>query len=213
ADVALEASPSIASTSGLQSYELSHLDSFDSVPSIQGGWSAMQATGKPDTKDAGDSQTAWASLREDEGEEWLDLGYAQELKAIEIQVFENFNPGALCRVCVFDKSGDEVEVWKGDDPTPTTTTKGVSSIAITAPFKTDRVRLYLDSKRVKGWNEIDAVALRDRDGQLHWATTADASSCYGEDREAQILRRLDRLTNEVRQLKKNQESLMKRRRQ
>jgi hypothetical protein len=47
-------------------------------------------------------------------------------------------------------------------------------------FKTNRVKLYLDSKGVPGWNEIDAVGLRESGGKTHWATSADASSTYAD---------------------------------
>ena len=40
-------------------------------------------------------------------------------------------------------------------------------------------KVYLDTKRVPGWNEIDAVALTDRAGARHWAEQASASSSYG----------------------------------
>ncbi len=173
-------------------------------------WNAKQATGKPDTKESGDYPTAWASMNEDDGEEWLELGYEKELKPIELQVHENFNPGALVRATAIDADGEEVEIWNGADPTPPGSNIGVSNIAVKVPFKTSKVRLYLDTKRVPGWNEIDAVAARDADGQLYWASTADASSNYGESMIDHLTRRIERLTNEVRQLRRNQERLLNR---
>jgi hypothetical protein len=43
-----------------------------------------------------------------------------------------------------------------------------------------RVTVYLDTTRVTGWNEIDAVELVSRDGSRQWAKSASASSYYGE---------------------------------
>ena len=43
-------------------------------------------------------------------------------------------------------------------------------------FETVRVKLYLDTKRVKGWNEIDAVGLLNERGETQWANAAQASS-------------------------------------
>ena len=42
-----------------------------------------------------------------------------------------------------------------------------------------RVKLYLDSAAVPGWNEIDAVGLVSRDGATLCASSATASSFYG----------------------------------
>ena len=65
-------------------------------------------------------------------------------------------------------------------PTAQGSGKGVSEIAVDVPFKTNRVKIYIDSKAVPGWNEIDAVGVRDAGGKTHWATGADASSTYAE---------------------------------
>jgi hypothetical protein len=42
------------------------------------------------------------------------------------------------------------------------------------------IKLYLDSVKVAGWNEIDAVGLVDEEGKTHWATSATASSTYAD---------------------------------
>ena len=44
------------------------------------------------------------------------------------------------------------------------------------------MKVYLDTKRVAGWNEIDAVELIGRDGSRQWAKGASASSSYGASR-------------------------------
>ena len=55
---------------------------------------------------------------------------------------------------------------------------GLSEIPIRTNFKTNRVKIYLDSPSVPGWNEIDAVGLRDKAKKTHWAVAADASTTY-----------------------------------
>jgi hypothetical protein len=149
-------------------------------PTPKRGWGPEQATGPPDTPAAGDFTSAWASLTPDGQDEWLLLEYAEPILPAAVLVHETFNPGALVRVTVFKLDGEEVEVWKGKDPTAQGAGIGVSEIAVDVPFKTNRVKLYLDSKVVAGWNEIDAVGLRDAGGKTHWATGADASSTYAE---------------------------------
>ncbi len=160
-------------------------------------WGPEQATGKPDTPRAGDIATAWASLSQDNQWEWLQLEYGKPIKATAIQVYETHNPGAIGKISVFDPQGKEVKIWelkyKGttidtSNGYPGIRRESVNGIAIsTFPVKVDfevkRVKLYLDSPRVKGWNEIDAVGLVDEKGTTHWATSAKASSSYAQQRE------------------------------
>jgi hypothetical protein len=152
-----------------------------SAPKVKRQWGPEQATGAPDTwPQAGDITTAWASLTPDGQQEWLLLEYAEPVAASAVLVYETFNPGALVRVTVFRLDGEEVEVWKGKDPSAPGTLKGISEVRFRVDFKTSRVKLYLDSPAVAGWNEIDAVGLRDGSGKVHWATSAAASSTYAE---------------------------------
>lgn len=146
----------------------------------QPSWSTAQATGKPNTPRAGDRPTAWASATPDAQPEWLTLTYAQPVKVKEVQVVETFNPGALIRVTVFDAEGNEVEAWKGEDPTPQGSGMGTSKIPINVAFPVSKVKLFIDSPRVPGWNEIDAVGLLDETGEAHWAESAQASSTFAE---------------------------------
>ena len=38
--------------------------------------------------------------------------------------------------------------------------KGVSAIPLKVKFKVSKVKIYIDSPSVSGWNEIDAIGLR-----------------------------------------------------
>jgi hypothetical protein len=141
-------------------------------------WGPEQATGEPDTMMAGDIVTAWASASQDNQEEWLMLEYGDLVTPTAVLVYETYNPGALYRVTAFKPDGEEVELWKGNDPTPTDSGIGVSEIPVKVNFKTNRVKLYIDSPSVPGWNEIDAVGVRDKNKTMHWAVAAEASSTY-----------------------------------
>lgn len=144
-------------------------------------WSPRQATGAPDSPAAGDQQTAWATQQQDADGEWLELTYARAVVPKAVHVCENDAPGAVCRVAVYAPDGREVDAWQGKDPSPAGTAAGVavSRIPLAADFPVARVRLYLDSKGVVGWNEVDAVGLEDAAGQVQWAARAKASSWYG----------------------------------
>ena len=126
-------------------------------------------------------------------------------------------PASLVRVTAFKLDGEEVELWKGQDPTPAPTpSMGISEVPVKADFKTNRIKIYLASKDVPGWNEIDAVGIRDTDRKMHWAVSADASSTYAppfEDlpRSRPLITandmRLQKLEMEVRELREMVEQL------
>jgi hypothetical protein len=152
----------------------------EAQPSSSRNWGPEQATGAPDTPQPGDVPTAWTSLTPDGQKEWLLLEYAEAVKPRAVRVVETYNPGALERVTVFDPQDREVEVWKGEDPTPPISAMGTSNIPVNVDFPVKRVKIYLDSPAVEGWNEIDAVGLVDAEGKLHWAESATASSTYAD---------------------------------
>jgi len=143
-------------------------------------WGPEQATGKPDTSKAGDIVTAWASATADGQPEWLTLSYAEPIHARSILVYASYNPGSLTRVTSLDADGRETELWSGEDPVGTDRKKGVSALAVSVGVVVQRIRLYLDSPAVAGWNEIDAVGIIDDRGRTHWATSASASTSYAE---------------------------------
>jgi hypothetical protein len=142
-------------------------------------WSVLQAAGPPDTRGQGDIVTAWASATTDGQKEWLLLDYARAVTPTKIDVHETYNPGALEKVSVFDEGGAETVVWQGNDPTPPGSGRGISSVPVSVSFKTSRVKIYIDSPRVAGWNEIDTVGLHDDGGNILWPVMVDASSSYG----------------------------------
>lgn len=143
-------------------------------------WGVEQATGPPNTSGSGDIVTAWASGTPDGQQEWLLLKYAKPVQPSAVVIHETYNPGALIKVSVFDPDGKEVIVWTGVDPTPPTSPRGVSTIPIKVDFKTSRVKLYFDSPKFPGWNEIDAVGLQYWWGRTLWAVEAEASSSFAE---------------------------------
>jgi len=66
---------------------------------------------------------------------------------------------------------------------PLTTTGGVpiARIPISLNIPSKRIKIYLASDKVPGWNEIDAVGLLDDQNQLQWASGATASSTYASN--------------------------------
>ena len=195
--------------------------STDTVP-VETAWSAKgrawgpeQATGAPDTPQAGDIQTAWASVSQDDQAEWLELTFDAPLDAVAAMIHESYNPGAVTKVSIFDAEGNEHVVYEAAaeilSPQPAVDVLilggieksdaaaihvGVVGVAgqqrrtlvlpIVAGFATQKVKVYLDSAAVPGWNEIDAVGLIDSAGNTQWASGATASSTYADRIEQNV---------------------------
>lgn len=146
---------------------------------VNSDWGVEQLVGPPDTPRAGDCTTAWASALADGQAEWVIVEFADAVRPAMIEVHETFNPGALTKASIIDALGREIVIWQGIDPTPPSAAQGVSKIPVNTFWTTRRVKLYLDSQAVPGWNEIDAVSLRAVDGRTQWVQNATASSAYG----------------------------------
>jgi len=175
-------------------------------------WGPEQATGEPDTSDFGDIPTAWASRTPDEQDEWLLLEYPQPVQPNAVRIHETYNPGAVTKITAFRLNGEEVTVWHGRDPV---NAQGVAEIALEVDFPTSRIKLYMDSKNVSGWNEIDAVGLKDADGKVQWARAAEASTTYAEQNPAgappveQLQEQIRELQEQILRLRAENEQLKK----
>ena len=141
-------------------------------------WGPEQVTGPADTLTAGDLPTAWAPRQPDGGDEWLLLEYETPVLLAEVHVYESYNPGAISKLTTFLADGREVTIWEGTEPEATAPVARIFAVPFAAQASV--VKIYLDTRRVAGWNEIDAVELVGRDGSRQWAKQATASSTYAE---------------------------------
>ena len=142
-------------------------------------WSPEQVIGPPDTMQAGDVSTAWASRSPDGGAEWLKVDYDKEVTIAQVRVRETYNPGAVTRIVAVLADGSETEIWKGEEA-PAEAPVDRSFEALKPNVRAKSVKIYLDTQKVPGWNEIDAVELIGSDGSRQWASGASASSTYAD---------------------------------
>lgn len=139
-------------------------------------WSAKQAAGPPDVNDpTRDDVRAWASSGADMGEQWLELTYANPVRASAVRIYEVCVAGAVTSVTAIDTKGNKILLWSGVDPT---TVPGVFEITFNETANPIRaVRIVLDTNRSPGWSEIDAVEIAGSRGSA-FASDATASSAY-----------------------------------
>jgi len=140
-------------------------------------WGSEQAVGAPDTMIAGDQRTAWAPANADGGVEWLEAEFANPADLAQVIVRQTCNPGTITKVVAITDSGAEVPIWQGEDPS-----KGQSladtPFAVPTGVNARKVKIFLDTSKVPGWEEIDAIKIVGRDGSQQWANSVNASSTY-----------------------------------
>ena len=143
-------------------------------------WGEEQIVGPPDTATASDARTAWAPREPDAGPEWLQVEFENAVDVAEVRIRETYNPGAISKVTGI-VNGQEVALWEG------TATGGTAPRDFVVPvqghLQATSVVVHLDTARVPGWNEIDAVELVGKDGSRQWARSASASTSYADGRE------------------------------
>ncbi len=142
-------------------------------------WSVVQLTGEPDLPIAGDLGTAWASKSPDMGDVTIVVTYAIAVTPAQLRLHETHNPGALARIDAQLPSGAWERLWEGKagaGTAPLWFEPLLDRVSVT----TRTLRLTMDTNRVVGWNEIDAVQLIGTDGSRQWVQSARASSSYAD---------------------------------
>jgi len=123
-------------------------------------WSAEQILGPPDTYPKnGDLPTAWASESEDGQSEFIKVGFETPAHITGVKIYETYNPSSVERVEAIDETGNAHLLWQGiAEVLP----KRKRIFRIDVPpteYKVHALVIHLDSQRVPGWNQIDAVGI------------------------------------------------------
>ncbi len=123
-------------------------------------WSANQVLGPPNVFPGyGDNNKAWASHGADDREEWIEVGFETAERVSGLEIYETFNAGAIDKIELVTTRGKRIDVVF----TPSLQgTNASAKLTPTLRCTQERIRsvyLHLDSQRVSGWNEIDAVGI------------------------------------------------------
>jgi hypothetical protein len=126
------------------------------------GYAPSRATGQPDVPRYADHPNAWATRNGDANTpDWLHVGFDKPVHARSLRIRQTAAPGAISKIELLDASGAAHVVWEGTD----TTTYGKDTIGWmirdfdVTPYKVTAARITLQTNRIWGWNEIDAVQL------------------------------------------------------
>ncbi len=122
---------------------------------------AQQILGKPNKLPQGESgASAWRPGQPDKGAEWIKVGFETPITFRQIAIAENFGAGCITNVFAYDSQNNEYIVYTGK---PEATERSAGMLRIWLPqlsnYKVTSLKLVLDTKRIKDWNEIDAVGI------------------------------------------------------
>ena len=106
----------------------------------------------------GDAEIAWATLNEDDPNEFITLGFPANSIGSQVWVIENYAPDAVKSITITTANGPKVIYTNAQS-----TSVGGCAYIVIAPTGTNlaitQVRIDLASERVPDWNEIDAVGI------------------------------------------------------
>ncbi len=126
------------------------------------GYSPWQVTGTPNVARYSDNPAAWTTKSGDSKvPEWLEVKFAKAVHATGLRIRQTAAPGAISKLELIDADGGSHEIWSGTDTTPYEKNAigwFVQEFPKTS-FLVKGARITLETARVWGWNEIDAVQL------------------------------------------------------
>ena len=106
---------------------------------------------------------AWVPLKASSHQgEFIQVRFANPMKVYQVAVAESLNPGAISKIFFLDKKGKKYKIYENRRP------KGQlgnrlfrKKLAYKTDYLVEQVRIELNTKAVKGSNQIDAIAISD----------------------------------------------------
>jgi hypothetical protein len=128
---------------------------------------AIQVLGKPNKlPQVGYSVCAWQPMTQNNSinEEFIIVSFDTIMPVRQIVIAENFGQGAITHVDVFDENNNIHPIWINNTP-PTNELGKMLNLILNqmTTFKVRSVRVSLNTSKVKGWNQIDAIAISQSD--------------------------------------------------
>lgn len=125
---------------------------------------AKQALGIPNKLPAlGNSKCAWSPSKAKQATaEWIKVGFSTPMQIRQVAVAENHNPGAITHIYVYDEAGREHLLYRNVNVAPLSVSGRIFHFLVKkTPYKVKSVKITLNTARVSGFNQIDAIAISD----------------------------------------------------
>ncbi|WP_460975115.1 OmpA family protein [Spirosoma knui] len=123
-------------------------------------YKASQALGRPSkVPQLGETPCAWAPFYPDgTADEWIQVGFEKPVRARQIVVAENVNPGAVIKVVVIDEKGNEHPVYQATG-TQSRPDPLLHIFPKDSGYVCQQVKVFINGAALKGMNQIDAIGI------------------------------------------------------
>ena len=150
-------------------------------------YSASQALGKPNVlPHGGENPNAWTPKNPNRIET-IKVGFANPMIIQQIAVGESYNPGSIASVFVYDKSGNETEVYTFNSRPIGEEGRLLNIFINPTAFEVVAVKVELDGRAVPGYNSVDAIGISDSEVPINVENLIKVAENLGEDLEAERL--------------------------
>ncbi len=107
------------------------------------------------------SNDAWIPRKEGPNE-FIEVRFARSVPAQQVTIVENFNPGSITKVELVDTKGVHHEVYANPNPGPLPEAYRTLEVKFpAAEYRTLGVKIYMNTAKVEGVNQIDAIGIAD----------------------------------------------------
>jgi OOP family OmpA-OmpF porin len=127
-------------------------------------FSARNVLGKPSRMPGtGNSGAAWSpSTADNGGDEYIRVSFAEQIQVEQVAVLENYKPGTITKVILFDPKGGNHVVYENPTPGPTGLEGRMSNFFFPrTAYPVASVMVVLKTSTVPEFNHIDAIAISD----------------------------------------------------
>lgn len=129
-------------------------------------YSAREVLGEPNSMPSkGYSATAWEAATDDR-REFLHVGFDKPMKIQQVIIAENYGPGAVVKVVLFDTQGLEHEVYKKGADTLNLLSRFFYVKFDQTTYEVSAVKISVDCRVAPGVNQIDAIGIADNHDEI-----------------------------------------------
>jgi len=130
-------------------------------------YSANQVIGSPSVKtEFGSTPTAWAPLEKRSiNGEFIHVEYSNPIKLKIIYINETSSPGSISKIIAYDERFDEHEIYLNEKLNFIVEESRLLTIELKTKtnFKVKQLKIFLDTKKVPGYNQIESIGISEND--------------------------------------------------
>jgi outer membrane protein OmpA-like peptidoglycan-associated protein len=150
-------------------------------------YSANQALNNPNVlPNGGENPNAWTPKNPNRLE-FIKVGFSNPMIVQQIAIGESYNPGAVANVYVYDKAGNETQVFTFNSRPIGEEGRLLNIFINPTTFEVAAVKVELDGRAVPGYNSIDAIGISDSEVPINVDNLIRVAENLGEDLDAQRL--------------------------